>query len=82
MLLNLGLVQIERDKVREGGGGRERDGYLIGCSSFTEEDGLAMREQKEVIKQIKDFTARLVNGSNDSTPISCQVLQCCDHKES
>jgi len=24
MLLNLGLVQIERDKVREGGGERER----------------------------------------------------------
>ncbi len=80
MLLNLGLEQTERDKVRERGG--KRDGYLIGCSSFTEEDGLAMREQKEVIKQIKDFTARLVNGSNDSTPISCQVLQCCDHKES
>ncbi len=73
----------ERQSERRGGWlGGERDRYLIGCSSFTKEDGLTMREQKEVIKQIKDFTARLVNGSNDSTPISCQVLQCCDHKES
>lgn len=55
---------------------------LIGNSSFAKENGLAMWKQKEVVKQIKDFTAGLMNGSNHSAPISCQLFQCCDYKES
>jgi hypothetical protein len=41
-----------------------------------------MWKQKEVVKQIKDFTEGLMNGSSHSAPISCQVFQCCDYKES
>ena len=42
--------------------------YLDGQFGFTKEDSFATRQQKEIIKKRKNFTARLVDGGHDGSP--------------
>ncbi len=51
------------------------DAYLTCCFCFSEINKSPSGKKCQVVKELKDFTAGLMYGSNHRAPISCQVPQ-------
>lgn len=58
-----------------------REVHLTCSKRFSEVDKLPTGKECKVVKELEDFTAGLVNGGDDSPPISCQIQQRGCHKE-
>lgn len=55
--------------------------YLVSRVSFTEVYSLPIRKKTQIVKQLKNFAARLVNGCYNGAPITSQVPQGCDDEK-
>lgn len=60
---------------------RQFRAYLDGHLGFTAVNGFATGEQEEVIKEGKNFAAGLMNGGDDSSSVSGEILDGLDDKE-